>query len=77
MTHHPQEREGFFNFCGHIHPAVRLQGFGRQRLKLPCFFKTHSQMILPAFGEFTGTHVLQPKKEDEVFVIVENEVVKI
>lgn len=77
LTHHPEEREGFFNFCGHIHPAVRLQGFGRQRLKLPCFFKTHSQMILPAFGEFTGTHVLQPKKEDEVFVIVENEVVKI
>ncbi|MEM9362416.1 MAG: ligase-associated DNA damage response endonuclease PdeM [Bacteroidota bacterium] len=77
LTHHPKEREGYFNFCGHIHPAVRLQGFGRQRLKLPCFFKTDSQMILPAFGEFTGTHVLQPKKEDEVFVIVENEVVKV
>ncbi|MEM9077596.1 MAG: ligase-associated DNA damage response endonuclease PdeM [Bacteroidota bacterium] len=77
LTHHPEEREGYFNFCGHIHPAVRLQGFGRQRLKLPCFFKTDSQMILPAFGEFTGTYVLQPKKEDEVFVIVENEVVKI
>ncbi|PRX57313.1 ligase-associated DNA damage response endonuclease PdeM [Flagellimonas meridianipacifica] len=77
LTHHPAEREEYFNFCGHIHPAVRLQGFGRQRLKLPCFFKTDFQMILPAFGKFTGTHVLQPKKNDEVFVIVEDEVVKI
>ncbi len=77
LTHHPEEREGLFTFCGHIHPAVRLRGFGRQRLRLPCFFKTNSQLILPAFGEFTGTHVLQPKKEDEVFVIVENEIVKV
>ena len=77
LTHHPEERESFFNFCGHIHPAVRLQGFGRQRLKLPCFFKTQYQMILPAFGEFTGIHVLQPKKEDEIFVVVEGEVIKI
>ena len=28
LTHHPEEREDVFNFCGHIHPAVRLQGFG-------------------------------------------------
>ena len=77
FTHHPEERDGFFNFCGHIHPAVRLQGFGRQRLKLPCFFKTKNQLILPAFGEFTGNHALKPQKTDEVFVIVEGEVVRI
>lgn len=77
LTHHPEEREDVFNFCGHIHPAVRLQGFGRQRLKLPCFFKTKSQMILPAFGEFTGNHTLNPKKEDEIFIVVEGEVIKI
>ncbi|UJH68705.1 ligase-associated DNA damage response endonuclease PdeM [Allomuricauda sp. SCSIO 65647] len=77
LTHHPIERDTLFNFCGHIHPAVRLKGFGRQRLRLPCFFKTQNQMILPAFGEFTGSHALTPKKEDEIFVIVENEVVKI
>jgi DNA ligase-associated metallophosphoesterase len=77
LTHHPEEREGKFNFCGHIHPAVRLQGFGRQRLKLPCFFKTNNQLILPAFGEFTGNYTLTPKKEDEVFIVVEGEVIKI
>jgi DNA ligase-associated metallophosphoesterase len=77
LTHHPEERDDLFNFCGHIHPAVRLRGFGRQRLKLPCFFKTSHQLILPAFGEFTGNYTLKLKKDDEVFAIVEGEVIKL
>ncbi|UII81209.1 ligase-associated DNA damage response endonuclease PdeM [Flagellimonas sp. CMM7] len=77
LTHHPEEREKLFNFCGHIHPAIKLKGFGRQNLRLSCFFKTKNQMILPAFGEFTGTYTLKPTKKDEVYVIVEDEVVKV
>ena len=77
FTHHPEIRDGFFNFCRHIHPAIRLQGHGRQRLKLSCFFKTKGQMILPAFGEFTGNHTLTPKASDDIFVIAEGEVVAI
>ena len=77
LTHHPEERNKHFTFCGHIHPAVKLKGFGRQKLRLPCFFKGQNQMILPAFGEFTGTHTLQPKKEDEIFAIVEDSVIKV
>ncbi|SNY95373.1 ligase-associated DNA damage response endonuclease PdeM [Flagellimonas pacifica] len=77
LTHHPEEREGLFNFCGHIHPAIKLKGFGRQNLRLSCFFKSKKQLIFPAFGEFTGTYTLKPKKGDEVFAIVEDEVVKI
>lgn len=77
LTHHPEEREGLFTFCGHIHPAVKLHGFGRQKLKLPCFFKSKNQMILPAFGEFTGTYTMNPSKNDEVYAIVEDVVVKV
>lgn len=77
LTHHPEESENFFNFSGHIHPAVRLQGQGRQSLRLACFFKSKTQMILPAFGEFTGTFTLKPKPGDEVFTLVENSIVKI
>lgn len=77
LTHHPEERKGFFNFCGHIHPAVRLHGYGRQQLRLPCFFKKTNQLILPAFGTFTGTHALEPAKKDEVYAIVEEEVLKV
>ncbi len=77
LTHHPEEREGFFNFSGHIHPAVKLRGAGKQSLRLPCFFKSPHQLILPAFGAFTGSYVLQPKPDDQVFPLVENSVIKI
>ncbi len=69
LTHHPEEREGYFTLCGHIHPAVELKGAGRQFLKLPCFFRTGSQMILPAFGEFTGTFVMTPQQGNAVYAI--------
>ncbi|WP_319946573.1 ligase-associated DNA damage response endonuclease PdeM [Flagellimonas myxillae] len=77
LTHHPEQRENYFNLCGHIHPAIKLRGEGRQTLRLACFFKTKNQLIFPAFGEFTGTYTLKPKKGDEIYVIVEDEVVQI
>ncbi len=77
LTHHPEEREGFFNFSGHIHPAVRLQGMGRQSVRLSCFFKSDNQMILPAFGTFTGTYVLEPKVNNEVYALTEDEVFQV
>jgi len=70
LTHHPEEREGFFNFSGHIHPAILLSGLGRQSVKLPCFYKTDAQMILPAFGEFTGSHTLEPCEGCEIFALL-------
>lgn len=77
FTHHPTERDGYFNFSGHLHPAVRLKGMGRQSLRLPCFFRNEIQLILPAFGEFTGTHVLSPGKKDQVYAIASNEVIDV
>lgn len=75
LTHYPEEREGLFSLSGHIHPAVLLEGMGRQFLKLPCFFRSPHQMILPAFGEFTGTYVMEPKESDTVYVITKEDVV--
>ena len=75
LTHHPDERPGFFNFSGHIHPGVKINGIGRQSLKLPCFFRSQNQMILPAFGEFTGKHVLVPSAHDEIYVVTKEEVI--
>jgi DNA ligase-associated metallophosphoesterase len=70
LTHHPEEREGFFNFCGHVHPAIRLTGLGRQSVRLKCFFKSETQMLLPAFGEFTGSFTMEPEKDSEVFALL-------
>lgn len=77
LTHHPEERQGYFNFSGHIHPAIKLRGRGKQSLRLPCFFKTQDQLILPAFGKFTGTYTMKKAKKDEVFAIADDIIIKI
>lgn len=77
LRHDPQEREDHYTISGHIHPAIVLEGRGKQFLKLPCFFCTPGQMILPAFGEFTGTYLMEPKEGDKVYVITKEDVVEV
>ncbi|WP_438962296.1 ligase-associated DNA damage response endonuclease PdeM [Nonlabens sp.] len=77
LTHHPQEIDGKFNIAGHVHPSIKMKGVGRQRIKLSCFFKNEHGFILAAFGDFTGTYTLQPKKGNRVFAIVEDEVIEL
>ncbi len=68
-------QEDAFHIVGHLHPGVVLRGNGRQVLKLRCFFCQPRQMILPAFGEFTGKATLDPSPGDQIYVIAEDEVV--
>jgi len=78
FTHEPLEvKSEYFNVYGHIHPAVRLKGMALQSLKLPCFYFSKNVGILPAFGEFTGTHVIKPKQGDSVYALGEGELIKI
>ena len=77
LTHHPEEQQKLFNFCGHVHPAVEVFGLGRQCIKVPCFYFQKSQMILPSFGTFTGNYVVTPKTGEKVFGITSDEVVEI
>lgn len=77
LSHHPMNSPDLYNLCGHIHPSVSLRGRGRQRLKLPCFFFNDYQGIIPAFGNFTGTHTLKATKKDLVYAIAEGQVIKI
>lgn len=79
LTHRPLDDmvDDLYNLSGHIHPGVLLKGKGKQAVTLPCFYFGELQGILPAFGSFTGLARIQPKKEDQIFVIVENTVVKI
>jgi uncharacterized protein len=62
---------------GHIHPGIKLSGFGGQSVQLPCFYFSSSQCILPAFGQFTGLYTVRPQANDAVFALLENEVVEI
>lgn len=73
--HHPPEREEpDYSIGGHVHPGVILKGASHQRLRLPCFYFGKTQAVLPAFGSFTGLHVVQPKTESRVFVIGDDQV---
>ncbi len=74
FSHYPMEedeiKEGMLNFAGHIHPGVRLSGLAKQHTRLPCFyFKNNRQLILPAFGVFTGIYKIEPQRNDRVFAV--------
>lgn len=79
FTHEPLDvlNEEVYNICGHIHPGIRLRGQGRQSIKLPCFYFGKYLAMMPAFGVFTGTHTIKPFKGDEVYVVADEEVIKI
>ncbi len=66
---HDQVETTLYNIHGHIHPGVRLRGYGRQALTLPCFYFGADRGILPSFGDFTGLYKISPKKGDQVFVV--------
>lgn len=75
LTHEPELRDALFTFCGHIHPGVKLRGVGRQLLQVPCFFQSSQQLILPAFGEFTGKFLLKPAENDLIYAITKEDVI--
>ena len=77
FSHFPTEKTTHFVFCGHVHPGVKLKGNGLQQMKMPCFFQSQNQLILPAFGAFTGLHLLSPKAGDHVYVTTGKEVMEI
>lgn len=75
---HEMKEEGdadFLEISGHIHPSVKLRGKGLSSVKFPCFWVRRQTMILPAFGEFTGTHCITPKKSDRVYFIADKKVI--
>jgi DNA ligase-associated metallophosphoesterase len=67
--HHPQRVAGREVLAGHVHPAVRLRGMGRDALRLPCFSSGDGLTLLPAFGDFTGSHVLAPEAGTALFAV--------
>ncbi len=67
--HHPQQQPGRLVLAGHVHPALNLRGAGRDRLRLPCFCLEEGQLVLPAFGEFTGGWTVVPQPGLQLFAV--------
>jgi DNA ligase-associated metallophosphoesterase len=74
FSHEPENANGLFVFCGHIHPVFVLRA-NRQRLRLPCLWIQKNTAVLPGFGYFTGGYEVQKKEADErILVFAENSV---
>lgn len=77
LRHDPIAHSAGYVIAGHVHPAARLKGKGLRSIRLPCFHFGERVGVLPAFGVFTGTSVVRPARGDEVFVVADEEVVKV
>jgi DNA ligase-associated metallophosphoesterase len=77
FRHHPVETPDSYTLAGHVHPAVRLAGPGRQRLRLPCFVFGDRVGVLPAFGPFTGAADFTPRRDERVFAVADGAVVEV
>ncbi len=64
-------------FSGHIHPGIRLRGAAKQSLSFPCFYFAKAFCVLPAFSRFTGIALVKPEDEENVFAIVNDNIVQL
>ncbi len=64
-------------FSGHLHPGIRIQGAGKQSLCFPCFYFSKKYAVLPAFSRFTGLALIYPDMEEEVFAIVNQDLIRL
>jgi len=71
------QTESRYIFSGHIHPGISIRGLAKQSLHFPCFYFTDNYCVLPAFSRFTGTHSVEPQKGENVFAIVENQILQV
>jgi DNA ligase-associated metallophosphoesterase len=76
-VHEPQEIPDAFVLAGHIHPSFYLKDRASSGLQHPCFYFGRNLAILPAFGNFTGTHPIRAKENDRIFVVGENEIIDV
>ena len=78
--HHPiaaDDASGPLALAGHIHPVARLNGPGRDSLRLPCFVLTGRQIVLPAFGEFTGGSLVSSGEATQIVIATQDGVFEI
>jgi uncharacterized protein len=72
-----EKEKKLYRFTGHLHPAIRLKGKGKQSLRFPCFCFSKETAVLPAFSRFTGGFLIEPAKEDQVFALVEDGIMQL
>ena len=77
FSHQPLRSHARYGLAGHLHPAVAMTGRGGLKATLPCFCFGPQGALLPAFGGFTGNHVIRPRPADRVFIVADNAVLEL
>jgi DNA ligase-associated metallophosphoesterase len=77
LCHEPSEAKRGFALSGHLHPAIVLRGRADERVRLPCFWFAPDYAVLPAFGSFTGSYLIQRQPGDQVFVVADEHVIPV
>lgn len=60
-----------FTISGHIHPGVSIKLPPNKHLRLPCFWVSAQQIILPAFSKFTGLDSRKMSEEYDCYALHE------
>lgn len=76
FRHEPGTSDAGFVLGGHLHPAIRLSDVGGSE-KASCFWFTDRFGVLPAFGRFTGTHVVPWQEQDRIYALGPDAIVSV
>ena len=77
FAHEPAVVSQAVTWCGHVHPAVRLEGPANVSLRTACFHVEKRSGTLPAFGAFTGMKVVRPRRGDRVYAVGPGQIVDV
>jgi DNA ligase-associated metallophosphoesterase len=76
FAHSPQQHDDFYVLAGHLHPAIWLSD-AQGTIRAACFWFGADDAVLPAFGDFTGTHAISPEMADRVFAVGPDSVIEV
>ncbi len=71
FTHFPALSDDGYVLAGHLHPGISIEGRGREKFRLPCFWFSSRVGVLPAFGTFTGLADISPAAGDRIYAIAD------
>ncbi len=77
FAHEPAVMSNAVTWCGHLHPAVMLEGLAHARLRTACFHVQVRSATLPAFGAFTGMKIIRPRRGDRVYAVGPGQIVEV
>jgi DNA ligase-associated metallophosphoesterase len=77
FKHHPEPSPYGYALAGHIHPAIRLSGRGRQKERVACFLFRREYGLMPAFGTFTGGFDVTPELDDQIFAVTPEQIIEV